>query len=195
MDGQAREGGPAAAACGADRTNRRDGAPAPARGIRTSMISETYQEHVLDAADVCQSCFRLIRVERVDPTRSGMATEYEEHLARHERHTEIAYGPAERVTEQKGVFCECGTESAFDRYRDPADVHDPGCRLDRERFKDLAVTCLQTLQEKGLSLDERTFIARALAELDDGRTIDESLSQATDHALAVATTDGLEADA
>ena len=150
------------------------------------MISEMFQELVLDASDVCQSCFRRIRVERVDPTRSGMATEDEQRLGRHERNTEIAYGPAESVTEQKGVFCDrCGTESAYDRVWTPADVHDPRSTLDRDRFKSMSVNCLESLEAKGLSLDRRTFVARALSELDDGWSPDEALSRATDHALAV----------
>jgi hypothetical protein len=158
------------------------------------MVSDRFQELVLDASDVCQSCYRRIRVERVDPTRSGMATEYEQRLGRHERTTEIAYGPAESVTDQKGVFCsQCGTESAFDRVWTPADVHDPASTLDRDRFIMMAMNCLNSLEAKGLSLERQTFVARALTELDDGWSPDEALSRATDHALAVGATG--EADA
>jgi len=150
------------------------------------MTSEVFAEHVLEAADVCQSCFRRIRTERIEPTRSGVAREFESTYARRKRTTEIDYGPADRVTEQKGVFCDrCGTESAFARTWDVADVHDPAVGVDRERFKHLAVNCLQSLTAKGLSLERKTFVAVALSELDGGASVDEALGRATDHALAV----------
>lgn len=152
------------------------------------MPSEVYQEHVLDAPDVCQSCFRRIRVERVEPTRSGIAREYESHYGRRKQTTDIDYGPAEDVADHKGVFCDqCGVESAFARTWDQADVHDPAAPFGRDRFKEIAVNCLHSLLAKGVSADRKAFIARALSELDDGGTVDEALSRATDHALAVET--------
>jgi len=150
------------------------------------MSSEVYQEHVLEAPDVCQSCFRRIRVERIEPTRSGVAREFESTYGRRKRTTEINYGPAEDVADQKGVFCDrCGTESAFARTWDQADVHDPDAPFGRDRFKEIAMTCLHSLLAKGVSADRKAFIARALSELDDGATVDEALGRATDHALAV----------
>jgi len=160
------------------------------------MTSEVFAEHVLEAADVCQSCFRRIRTERIEPTRSGVAREFESTYARRKRTTEIDYGPADRVTEQKGVFCDrCGTESAFARTWDQADVHDPGATFDRERFKNLVTNCLHSLLDKGVSLDRKTFVAAALSELDDGATVDEALGRATDTALAVAGQEASAADA
>jgi len=150
------------------------------------MMSEVYDEHVLEAPDVCQSCFRRIRVERIEPTRSGVAREFESTYGRRRRTTEIDYGPAEDVADHKGVFCtRCGTESAFARTWEQADVHDPAAGFDRDRFKSLATNCLESLLEKGVSLNRKTFVAVALSELDDGATVDEALGRATDHALAV----------
>jgi hypothetical protein len=160
------------------------------------MMSEVFDEHVLEAPDVCQSCFRRIRVERIEPTRSGVAREYEQTYGRRRRTTEIDYGPAEDVADHKGVFCDrCGTESAFARTWDQADVHDPGATFDRERFKNLVTNCLHSLLDKGVSLDRKTFVAAALSELDDGATVDEALGRATDTALAVAGQEAPAADA
>jgi len=150
------------------------------------MMSEVFDEHILEAPDVCQSCFRRIRVERIEPTRSGVAREFESTYGRRRRTTEIDYGPAEDVRDHKGVFCDrCGTESAFARTWDQADIHDPATAFDRDRFKSLAVNCLESLLAKGVSLNRKTFIAVALSELDDGATVDEALGRATDTALAV----------
>ncbi len=68
--------------------------------------SPAYHEHLLDASDVCNSCHRVIRVERQDPTRGGLTREFESHYERHRDHTEIGYGPAKSVSDEKGVFCE-----------------------------------------------------------------------------------------
>ena len=40
-------------------------------------MNDAYEEHLFDASDVCRNCLRRIRVERVDPVRSGMGVEYE----------------------------------------------------------------------------------------------------------------------
>jgi len=89
-------------------------------------MNDAYEEHLFDASDVCRNCLRRIRVERVDPVRSGMGVEYESHMTRHDRHTEVDHGPAESVTDQQGTFCtHCGTESAFDRIWDDVDFADP----------------------------------------------------------------------
>jgi len=160
------------------------------------MMSEVFDEHVLEAPDVCQSCFRRIRVERIEPARSGVAREYESHYSRRRRTTEIDYGPAESVSAHKGVFCDrSGTESAFARTWDQADVHDPSVAFDRGRFKYLVTNCLESLLDKGVSLDRKTFVATALSELDDGATVDEALGRATDTSLSVAGQEASAADA
>jgi len=149
-----------------------------------------YCEHLLKAPDVCKNCLRKIRVERVDPTRSGLTKEYESHLARHEVYTEVGYGPARSVSEQKGVFCtDCGTESAFDRHWDDVDFHDPAAPLGYDRFRELAKNAMASLEEAGVSIDRHAFATTALSRYDDGHGIDHCLGEATEHAIVSAAMD------
>lgn len=137
-----------------------------------------YEEHVLHAPDVCNNCFQRIREERVDPARTGWR-EYESHYARREETTEIGYGPADSVSEQKGVWCGCGVESARDRiwaYTEP----------DREQFKTLLQNAVQTLDHKGVTIDRKKMIAHALQAFDDGANVDAAIERGLDVGLAVA---------
>lgn len=146
-------------------------------------MHDAYQEHLLDESTVCSSCFRTIRVERIDPYRSN-DLEAAATLSRKKQTTEIGYGPAESVTEQKGTFCDyCGTESAFDRTWDSVDFHDPAGPYGRERFKQLIKNAMWVLGEKASGFDPHTFAEYALARYDDGHGIDHCLSEATEHAI------------
>jgi len=139
---------------------------------------EAYQEHILNAVDVCANCLRVIRVERVDPTRNGLVREYESHYERHRRNTEVAYGPAESVSDVKGVFCDrCGTEGAHDRIWRSEDVGD-------ERFEALVKRAIATLGYKGVTIRAQDFAGYALQHRRDGATVDEALGAATKAALA-----------
>lgn len=109
---------------------------------------DVFDDRVLGARDVCSNCFRLVRVERVDPTRGGLTREYEASYEREKVNTSIEYAPAETVSEQKGVFCACGVESARERIWDDGDV-------DRERLATLLTQLLRTLRRKGLSIATR----------------------------------------
>ena len=149
---------------------------------------EAYQEHILNATDVCSNCLRVIRVERVDPTRDGMIREYESHYERHPNNTEIAYGPADSASDVKGVFCDrCGTEGAHDRIWESEDVDDA-------RFEELVKQAIATLDYKGVSIQPRDFAAHALQQRKDDATVDEALGAATEAAI-VAQPAGDEADA
>ena len=140
-------------------------------------MSEAYQEHILNASDVCSNCLRVIRIERVDPTRDGMVREYESHYERHRRNTEIAYGPADSVSNVKGVFCDrCGTESAHDRIWRSEDVDD-------DRFETLVKQAIATLGHKRVSIQPQDFAAHALQQRRDGATVDEALGAATEAAI------------
>ena len=148
-------------------------------------MSEAYQEHILNAADTCSNCLRVIRVERVDPTRDGMVRDFESHFERHPRNTEIAYGPADSVSNVKGVFCDrCGTEGAHDRIWRSEDVDD-------ERFEELVKQAIATLDFKGVTLQAQDFAAHALQQRRDGADVDEALGAATEAAIvASAARDG-----
>ena len=140
-------------------------------------MNGAYAEHIFDASDVCRNCLRVIRVERVDPSRGGMIREYESHYERHPTHTEIAYGPADSVSNVKGVFCDrCGTEGAHDRIWRSEDVGDA-------RFEELVKQAIATLDWKGVTLQAQDFAAHALQQRKDDATVDEALGAATEAAI------------
>jgi hypothetical protein len=122
------------------------------------MPSDAFQEHVLNAADVCSNCFSLVRVERERPERKWHPAE--SYYARNEATTTVDHVPAETVSESTQVFCQCGAGSAFTRVWSWRDIT-------RERFKRLLSNLIQSLQRKGLQLDRQAFAAHALAAFDD----------------------------
>jgi hypothetical protein len=139
------------------------------------MIEGPYEDCILDAVDVCSNCFRVRMVERIGKSRGTLDTEHTTHFERREQTTEIAYGPADSVTNQKGVFCErCGTESPFHRIWDTDDI-------DKERFKSLLVNLEATLRHKGVDLNRETMARVALqAFVVDEKGADESLAVGVD---------------
>ena len=147
--------------------------------------SPAYDEHVLSASDVCSNCLRIIRIERVDPARSGMIREYESHYERNPRTTEIAYGPADSVTNVKGTFCDrCGTEGPYtdDRIWTSERTEDGTLidTVDDARFETLVKQAIATLDYKGVSIQPHDFAAHALQQRKDGATVDEALGAATE---------------
>lgn len=140
--------------------------------------SPEYQEHVLNAPDVCSNCFAIVREERdsLKPTSQYNAAALEEldvvdrpgssslvresYWGRDPRHTTVSFFPAERAGDCKQVFCECGVASAFDRFWTWRDVS-------RERFKQLLQNLLRSTDRKGLSLARQPTAAHALAAFDD----------------------------
>jgi len=142
-------------------------------------MTDAYAEHVLEAADVCNNCLRLIRVERVDPVRSGVAREFEATYERERRHTSVEYAPAESVSDHKGVFCACGVEGARDRVWGGDD-------LPRDRFKTLVQHLLRTLERKGVTVKPRETAAYALQAFDDDTTPDRALARAVDAGIVAA---------
>jgi len=141
-------------------------------------MTEAYAEHVLEARDVCNNCLRLIRVERIDPVRSGVAREFEATYERDRRHTSVEYAPADSISEHKGVFCECGVEGARDR------IWSEG--LSRDRFKTLVQHLLRTLERKGVTVKPRETAAYALQAFDDDVAPDQALAQAVDAGIVAA---------
>jgi len=172
--------------------------------------SPAYHEHVLDASDVCNSCHRVIRVERIDPARGGVTREFESHHERHRDHTLVDYGPAKTVGEQQGTFCDrCGTESPWDRYWDDHrtnthelataigwldDVDEPAVTPCQERevsmskFRELVQATIRTLEHKGVTLDRQTLAREALRRRRDGEHVDDCLGEATEAAIRRAVT-------
>ena len=146
-----------------------------------------YQEHVLNAVDVCQNCLRIVREERHthEPRRSDVSVQ-ESQWSRRRDTTDVAFGPGETITDHKGVFCECGVEGSFVRVWGDRDV-------DREQFRELLKRLLRSLDHKGVSVDRKATAAHALDALDrtgeyrhyrpDGM-IDEALSEGVRYGLA-----------
>jgi len=129
-----------------------------------------YADHILDASDVCSNCFRTVRVERLDPTRNGFAGELESHFERRRQNTVIGYGPAESVTNIKGVFCECGVEGAHERLWDPTDIQEP-------KLKRLIKNMIRTLRRKEVALKPKetaAYILHVWSETDD---VDRAMSK------------------
>ena len=137
-----------------------------------------YADHLLDAADVCSNCLAKNRHERIDPIR-GLGDELDSHYERDEHRTEIGYGPADVVSEQKGVFCQCGVEGSHERIWDPDDV-------DREKFKELVKAALRTLAEKDVTIRRRETVRYALSHFDDHVDVDQALANAIDAGIVAA---------
>jgi len=115
---------------------------------------DEYQEHVLNAPDVCSNCFSIVRVERERPARGFRPAE--SFYARNQATTSVEHVPAETVSETEQVFCECGVASAFDRVWSWRDV-------DRERFRALLINLLRSVERKGLTIARQPAAAHALA--------------------------------
>jgi hypothetical protein len=142
-------------------------------------MTDAFDEHVNEARDVCRNCFRVRAVERVDPVR-GFGDEFEAHYERRKQTTTVDYAPADRVSEHKGVFCECGVESPRHRIWDDGDIDD-------ERFRDLLRAMLETLAFKDVTVRRRRTAAYALQSFRDGAGVDEALATALEVGLATAT--------
>jgi len=141
--------------------------------------STAYEDHILDSKDVCSNCFEIIRVDRVDPVRGGMTRELDSHLERDRRRTSVEYAPHEIPSRSKGVFCNCGCEGAHERLWDPTDV-------DREQFRTLLKSALQTLEHKDVTLRRKETAMYALSHFDDHGDVDKALSAALEAGIVAA---------
>jgi hypothetical protein len=144
-----------------------------------------YHEKILQSGDVCNSCLRIIKRERLEPTRNGLDEELESVFERDPRTTEIAYGPARSASNVKGCFCDrCGTESAYDRIWDD----EPDDRLSERRVRELVKAAIRTLEVKGVDIHRPTLARHALQRRDDGEHVDEAIGRAVEAAIVAAMT-------
>lgn len=136
-----------------------------------------FQEHVLNAPDVCNSCFRIVREPRdrltpiryvnrarvgdlpIGETGNNQTVVEESYYGRTQHGTVVDYPPTETPTDARRVFCRCGASSAFAREWDEADV-------DRERFKTLLKRLARTLDRKGVTVDRKAMFTQALSWFD-----------------------------
>jgi len=143
-----------------------------------------YADHILDAKDVCSNCLRQNRVERIDPVMgSGLGHELDSHYSRDRRQTVIGFGPAEAVADSKGVFCECGVEGSYERIWDPEEVGE-------DRFRDLLVAAVATLERKDVSIRRRTALRTALQHFQAHGDVDRALSIGAEAAVVAEATGG-----
>ena len=156
-------------------------------------MHEILQEHVLSAIDVCNNCFRIVRVERERPDQQyeSDVTVGEAAWARNRETTSVEYAPAEHASDSKGVFCTCGVEGSFVRTwnGETVDVYrrvfdDETADVDGERFREFVTAAIRALEHKGVSLDRQTFASHALQARRDGKCVNEALSAGVSHAIA-----------
>jgi hypothetical protein len=135
-----------------------------------------YADHILDAKDVCSNCFRLVRVERIDPvmSRDGLRHELDAHLSRHQLTTTVEYHDSEpEPAHSRGTFCECGVEGSHERLWDPTE-------LAEERFRALLVKATATLLRKDVSLKKRETLRYGIAHYREHGDVDRALATALD---------------
>jgi len=149
------------------------------------MPDSAYQEYVLDAPDVCVSCFRPIRQRREKTTsgtnRSDVSVEKSEYT-RVGRTTEIDHEPATAPTQSIAVWCNCGCQSAYDRYWD-----DGGDRaLTMARFKQLLVHVIKTLEAKSVTLDREAVVRQAIGHYQSEHEFNAALEDAVEVGIQTA---------
>lgn len=142
-------------------------------GTLLPTMNGPYADHILDARDACVNCFRLVRVERIDPTRNGFGAEFESHFSRRKRTTSVEYAPADAPPRSKGVFCECGVEGSHERIWSPEHVT-------RDRFKQLLANAVRTLEHKEVSLKRKETLAYGIQAFDRGDGPDAAIAEAVE---------------
>jgi len=146
-------------------------------------MTDLYFDHIVNAREICSNCHRKNRVERVDPvmSRSGLRHELDSHYSRDVRRTVVDYHNSTEIpSDSKAVFCECGVEGAHHRVWDPLEI-------DRDRFKELLKHTIQSLNERGVTLDDRETILYALSHFDENGDADKALASGVDAGVVAAT--------
>jgi len=152
-----------------------------------------YNDHILQASDVCSTCHRRTRGEFVSPYHNGtgwQADSAQQPIARRtliEHHDSVP-----EPTHDRTVFCDrCGTDDPYVRLWDPTE-------LSRDDFKHLLRNTLETLAEKGIHLSrerKRETIAYALQTFDDSGDADRAFAESIEMGIvAQASADANERD-
>lgn len=150
---------------------------------------KAFQEHVLNAPDVCNSCFRRIRVER-DVTestdRKSMTSTSLSAYSRDRQTTSVEHAPSETASESVAVFCECGSETAFERYWSDGEDR---C-LTMARFKELLKHCIYSLESKGVTIDRKAMARHAIGTYRDSHEVNEALGTGLEAGITASVTSG-----
>ena len=116
-----------------------------------------FQEHVLNAHDICNNCMGRRRREALRPRKHATDEEYYERVR---WRTSVENTPATVVADSRRVFCKCGVDSAYTRIWEDEDV-------DRDRFKRMLKRLLDTLDEvAAVAVDHQRVAAHALDAFD-----------------------------
>lgn len=137
-------------------------------------MNPAFQEHVLNAPDVCNNCFSLVREDRdeyvpdrffnkarlgeldtVSRPSDGRGFVKTARYARVDNQTEECYPPTEYPTNSKRIYCECGASGSFDRIWSDQDI-------DKERFKEFVRHLHAALAHKRIAHDAQTFARHAV---------------------------------
>ncbi|GAB6863199.1 peptide ABC transporter substrate-binding protein [Haloplanus litoreus] len=122
-------------------------------------MHESFQDRILSAVDVCNNCFAVVREQRLKAKRNWEVSR-EAYWSRRNRQTTVEFAPADSVSEQKGIFCDCGVEGSYERIWDDREIG-------RDRFKRYIQQIVATLESKGLSVDRQRLAAYALTAYDE----------------------------
>ncbi|WP_407344227.1 hypothetical protein [Haloplanus litoreus] len=104
-------------------------------------MHESFQDRILSAVDVCNNCFAVVREQRLKAKRNWEVSR-EAYWSRRNRQTTVEFAPADSVSEQKGIFCDCGVEGSYERIWDDREIG-------RDRFKRYIQQIVATLESKG----------------------------------------------
>ena len=144
-----------------------------------------FQELVLNDPEVCNNCFGRVRRERSQTQsstfRSDVSAEKSPYT-RVETQTTVDHVPGETPSRSVAVFCECGTESAFDRIWEDSDDR---C-LTMRRLKDLLKSMVRTLEAKGVTLDRPTCIRLAIHYYRQHYDLNQAFEDALEAAIETA---------
>jgi hypothetical protein len=138
-----------------------------------------YADYLLDAKDICNNCYRQVKIERVDPvmSRSGLRHDLDVHYARKKRTTEVEYHDGEpEPAHSRGTFCECGVEGSHQRLWEPDDVS-------RDRFEQLLVAAVASAIRKGIGIRRKETLRYALEHFDNEGDVDKALATGLDAGL------------
>lgn len=144
-----------------------------------------FQEHVLNAPDVCNNCFQTIRRERSRTTSSTLRSDVTAEKSAYTRvrqTTEIDHVPGGLPSQSITVWCECGTQSAFDRWWDDGDDR---C-LRMSVFKALLKQSIYALERKSVTLNRRTVIETAIHQYRRNHDVNEALAEGVKSGITTA---------
>jgi hypothetical protein len=151
-----------------------------------------YNDHILQASDVCSTCHRRTRGEFISPYHNGTGWRADSDQQPIARRTVVEHHDSvPEPTHDRTVFCDrCGTDDPYVRLWDPTEIS-------RDDFKHLLRNTLRTLAEKGVHLSydcKRETISYALLTFDEGGDADRALGRAIEMGVVAQANSDADAD-